>query len=91
MKKPTVTELQAEIDRMAEKLAMVEKGLFHWHNEALTLTDENRKLRAHLSTAKLETSTLKGELEEAWESANRYHRAYHYSLQLLEQLKNEKK
>ena len=91
MKKPTVTELQAEIDRMAEKLAMVEKGLSHWHSEALTLTDENRKLRAHLSTAKLETSILKGELEEAWESANRYHRAYHYSLQLLEQLKNEKK
>ena len=75
------TELQAEIDLLTEKLEMVEKSLKDWHNEALTLTDENRKLRAHLSTAKLETSTLKGELEEAWESANRYDRTYHYSLQ----------
>lgn len=44
MKKKTVTELQAEIYLLTAKLAMVENSLRHWHNEALALTDVNRKL-----------------------------------------------
>ena len=81
MKKKFATELQAEIDRMAEKLEMVENSLDHWHREALTLTDENRKLLDLLEKQKTETA-------EAYAEARRYHKAYH---QLLEQLKNEKK
>ena len=75
------TELQAEIDLLTAKLAMVEKSLGHWHNEAMTLTDENRKLLYLLEKQKTETA-------EAYAEARRYHKAYH---QLLEQLKNEKK
>lgn len=76
MKKKFATELQAEIDRMAEKLEMVENSLDHWHREALTLTDENRKLLDLLEKQKTETA-------EAYAEARRYHKAYH---QLLEQL-----
>ena len=70
MKKPTATELQAEIDLLNAKLAMVEKGLKDWHNEALTLTDENRKLLDLLEKQKTETA-------EAYAEASRYHKAYH--------------
>ena len=69
--------MQAEIDMLTAKLAMVEKSLKDWHNEALTLTDENRKLLYLLEKQKTETA-------EAYAEARRYHKAYH---QLLEQLK----
>ena len=74
MKKPTATELQAEIDLLTEKLAMVEKSLDVWHREALTLTDENAKLSDQLATEKLETSILRGKLKEAWKEAQRLYK-----------------
>ena len=89
MKKVTVTELQTEIDLLTAKLEMVEKSLGQWHNEAMTLTDENAKLSDRLATAKLETSILRGELKEAWKEAQRYHNAYHHVLQLLADEKEE--
>lgn len=54
MKKVTVAELQEEIDLLTTMLAMVEKSLGHWHNEALALTDENRKLLAMVKQMKNE-------------------------------------
>ncbi len=58
MKKVTVTELQAEIDLLTTRLAMVEKSLNDWENEALTLTDENRKLLAMVEQLKNEKNDL---------------------------------
>ena len=59
MKKPIVAELQTEIDLLTEKLEMVEKSLGHWHNEAMTLTDENRKLLAMVEQLKNEKNDLR--------------------------------
>ena len=53
------TELQAEIDLLNAKLAMVEKSLNDWENEALTLTDENRKLLAMVEQLKNEKYDLR--------------------------------
>ena len=60
MKKPTVTELQAEIDLLTAKLDIIEKSLIHWHNEALTLTDENRKLMGIIEQLKNEKYAIRG-------------------------------
>jgi len=45
---------------LTAKLDIIEKSLIHWHNEALTLTDENRKLMGIIEQLKNEKYAIRG-------------------------------